>query len=145
MCLDTITKIVEPTEEVVEAWKLFRKGSFFSWSNELTAFISDKIKLGRWNTAISALAVTFDWNLREPSNYNLGFHAYPNKDTGYRAWKVYTNGFLKGQLKLLKVKLRKVHTYGTQDGFDVIVAEEMFIPDPGFWAKLWFILTKPLE
>lgn len=121
MCLDTITERYErPSRRVVWAWKCFAMGLskeqlLFEFSDLNGKFV---VQRGEWLKAEEKTIGENGWP------YTSGFHAFKHKDDAEGWWAG-------GALTVVKVKLRGVHTIGTQ-GPDmlVLVASELYVPKP---------------
>lgn len=145
MCLDRLTKINDPvTDEVVTAW-----GIFAAWhspsSNKLQYSYpyygyrtAEGVKFDTWLEAEDtyALRAFSDPHLLtdDGSRYPCGFHKYANRKEAKQAFQLWQ---FNDDVVLLKVKLRRVLCLGRQDGYDVLVAQQIYIPTPRPWWQFW--------
>lgn len=117
MCLNTITKqYAKPNAKERWAWKAFElyKGHLAPLCMETPP----RFKRGIWLRARNC-----DVWLGIAAKYTAGFHAFTSR-TAATEWGSWSNDMP----TVLRVKLRGVHTVGTQDGHRVLVADEMWIP-----------------
>lgn len=122
MCLREVTRIIKkPTSKVRWVWKYFVEKP-----NGTLGFCfvplrgSWRVPTGKWLKA-KAQEIVNNMGI----SYQSGFHAYPMKVCKY-------NGLVD---VAIKVKVRRVRTFGIQGGKKVLVADEMFVPTPRKKAK----------
>jgi hypothetical protein len=114
MCLSKITRsISKPSMRVRWAWKGFQSSSLYPGCRSLTsASRGTDIKRGVW---VKDRAKGL---IRSGSKYYpKGFHVSLSR-SGAKFWG-----------HPLRVKVRRIHTFGTQHG-KAMVAKEIFIPKP---------------
>lgn len=104
MCLDTVTKT--GLDKSGFGWKVFKVVEGKIFSDIFDIFCLHPMRPGKWHRAKRI----------KLHSYTTGFHIYTNKK-GARHWY--------GPIR--KVKYRKGHTLGKQDGDNIIVADEMMI------------------
>lgn len=109
MCLTTITKrIKKPTNRIYNGYKVFDKGGktiFFH-------IMAGEVVLNQWLTAKGGY-------IGSP-RYQAGFHAYVKRPKEYPANAT-------EYCSVRKVKIKKVHTIGIQNGKKVIVGEQLLV------------------
>ena len=112
MCLNRgWEKYKKVVDEERWAWKWIRKvpsGTMF------TGYTNDRIVSGEWLRAQNA-----------PNPYGPGFHVYVERQS-----RQDMPNYIHYESKMVRVKVRGIHTYGTQDGARCWVANEMFVPVP---------------
>lgn len=117
MCLESLKEEYEsPSNMIMDGWK-----EFDGVGNNLTFQIDGQLVVfDKWLTAketrISGLILGGE-------SYTSGFHVYCNDEEIRKTWGHYRH-----------VYIRKVTYLGRQDGKDVVVAKEMYVPsDPDGW------------
>lgn len=119
MCLDTVSwETGEPDKKkVVRAWKIFRRRGALHFVHMYATH--SPIPFGKWLRAEN--------NDNPFPYYPLGFHAYATRREARancaRSWPLATF--------IYRVSLRGVRTRGTQDGFRVLVADELKVDRKG--------------
>lgn len=113
MCLYKVEKVYKRrSNKVVTAYKVLD----YDQENYHFPYVyfhdSSVCPTGKWIKAEEKAVIARGGKL-----YHSGFHCYKYKNTAYSISN-----------KIVKVKLRRVHTIGIQDGVTVLVAEEMFVP-----------------
>lgn len=126
MCLKTLTHTyVRPNNEEVYAYKVFDHGYdgyYFEYQALNDTLI---VPLDKWLTAQRVNIGTVCPNSKI---YATGFHCIANREDAVRYAE-------RGQ-KIIRVKIRQIECVGTQSGyhhqgtFKVLVAREMFVPQP---------------
>jgi hypothetical protein len=122
MCLSVVEKVLRPIDWTErEGWKAFdhnySRDLIFQWryTPGLEDALDDVVPMDKWLKAtVTTIAITLDGKL----SYRAGFHVFPNR-TAARAWS---------GSAIVKVRCRGVQTIGKQDGLDVFVCREMFVP-----------------
>lgn len=113
MCLDTgWKKYKKVVDDERWAWKWMYKNSMSG--NWCTGYMGFEIPTGTWLRA------------QDSSNtYGPGFHVYVERQS-----RKYPPNYMNCNSKMVRVKVRGIHTYGTQGGAKCWVANELFVPVP---------------
>ena len=110
MCLDTWKKYKKVVEEERWAWKWM-----YQYDGALCAgYVGCEIPTGTWSRAHCSA-----------NPYGPGFHVYVERQSR-RDMPLYMHVLS----KMVRVKVRGIHTYGKQDGAWCWVANELFVPVP---------------
>lgn len=108
MCLDVSRQYKKPiqSERVAWKWMVRRKDCY------MTGYTLSPLEFGKWNQC-------------GPGGYNSypdGFHVLQERSP--------RPVYISKEAKLVKVKVRGVHTSGKQDGYKCWVASEIWVPVP---------------
>ena len=117
MCLDTVTRVIDyPTDKEVWAWKVFAViGGKLDFPIHR---LNNPPRTGVWLKAKRELS-TWILNL----DYSPGFHCYRTRQEAKRSFLLDGPG-----VRVLKVRVRRIYVFGTQDEAKALVARELFIP-----------------
>lgn len=114
MCLYNVDKTQQPTDDVISGYRVFIKQG-----QSITTLNDDRpIPRGKWIASDKRRGTSYSWG--ECPAHDDGFYGFEEKD-GTVAWTDRPH-------VVLKVKFRKVHTFGHSFGWDAFVADEMFVP-----------------
>lgn len=126
MCLDAITKRYRPPLAEVTAWGVFKK-SAGRLLPECRDWRSGNVRLSDKplpiDNELKARRSSTQTDLTPTETYTAGFHKYRTRKAARKMAQVWG-------LVTRKVKLRKVHILGTEDGRDVYVADYMTVLPP---------------
>ncbi len=114
MCLDSVVRKINPTNKVISGYRLFIKQG-----RNITTLNDDRpIPRGKWIASDKRQGRLYSWG--RGLGHEDGFYGFEEKDG--------TNGWTDRPHIVLKVKFRKVHSFGTCFGDEAFVADEMFVP-----------------
>lgn len=123
MCLDIITTPKKLNTQGM-GYKIFHKTKrgnlYFYYSGigkQVPLPIETWLNEKKYRSSVDKKTETI---LTTSASYPMGFHIYLNKKL--------VSGCLYGRDVIVSVKFRKAHTKGKQDGKNIIVAKEIFIP-----------------
>ena len=129
MCLDSFES-VKITNEVVEAWKVFRMNTY---DGTLYFACQEKCVIrGKWLKSDSSKFIQI-WDSSD-NKYPQGFHCWKTLKDAKEDRDICRNAFgclyacTWANYVILKVRARKIRTIGKQFGLDVFVADELFVP-----------------
>jgi hypothetical protein len=129
MCLDIITQTFDPPVVIEQwAWKVFCVnktvkpprplcGLYYKFNGDYWNSHQVGWPRGEWLQAVQVPA------LAAPV-YMTGFHCYRTRSSARIVQRLGRH-----RRKVVKVKIRGVRLNGVQDGFQVLVADELFIPE----------------
>lgn len=113
MCLGRTKPM--PTKIPTYGWKVFRKMGGKYYPECRGVLFKKGYETAHWIKKVGPKRIKYSFK----KSYRSGFHVFRTRENA-RQW----NNFG----KIVKVKIRKVHTYGEQWFFDVFVCDEMLIP-----------------
>jgi hypothetical protein len=122
MCLEMITKRVEDPSCIVSGWKRF-KGTAAEPHFDVYAFSgSSKVPLDKWiHAEEEKLSVPGSY-----ATYTSGFHVFSDEQETNKSGKIFRRVYYRG-----------VEVIGRQDGYEVAIARQMYVPsDPDAWPPL---------
>lgn len=136
MCLDSITRTQEPDDTVLEGWKVFNPESL-----PQSLVYDHCFELDEWNKVPqhSDERIYVPYTAFYDLSYPAGFHIFESPEA-CKAWAV-PRGW-DNCSQICKVKLRKIHTVGEQDGLDVHVGEEIFISSEDWQQRTMIALAE---